>query len=131
MLIDLTIKEHHSYQVVEIKLFVLSDIGHTIASINDLLLLLLFAYSCIFSCAFQGCEIGLNMFYFPICINNSKWQEHVIWNVRMCFKSPPLCYRASATIEMGPLTDAHKWKIGWIQACTDMMFHNTYADEGL
>ncbi|WAR31723.1 FA78A-like protein [Mya arenaria] len=38
--------------------------------------------------------------------------------------------KASATVEMAPLSEQHKWKIGWIQACTDMTFHNTYSDEG-
>jgi len=43
---------------------------------------------------------------------------------------PLYANRVSATVEMAPFADAHKWKIGWIQACTDMMFHNTYGDEG-
>ncbi|XP_052091404.1 protein FAM78B-like [Mytilus californianus] len=39
-------------------------------------------------------------------------------------------FRVSATIELAPMTEQQKWKVGWIQACTDMMFHNTYGDEG-
>ncbi|XP_060075106.1 protein FAM78B-like [Ylistrum balloti] len=39
-------------------------------------------------------------------------------------------FRVSATVEMAPMPEEHKWKVGWIQACTDMMFHNTYGDEG-
>ncbi|KAK6194860.1 hypothetical protein SNE40_000399 [Patella caerulea] len=39
-------------------------------------------------------------------------------------------FRATATVEISPLQDAEMWKVGWIQACTDMTFHNTYGDEG-
>lgn len=39
-------------------------------------------------------------------------------------------FRVVATIEMSPMNDTQMWKVGWIQACTDMMFHNTYGDEG-
>lgn len=38
--------------------------------------------------------------------------------------------RANAEIEIAPMPDNHKYKIGWIQACTHMVFHNTYGDEG-
>ncbi|KAK3087475.1 hypothetical protein FSP39_006413 [Pinctada imbricata] len=39
-------------------------------------------------------------------------------------------FRVSATIEMSPMQETQMWKVGWIQACTDMKFHNTYGDEG-
>ncbi|ESO98725.1 hypothetical protein LOTGIDRAFT_113796 [Lottia gigantea] len=39
-------------------------------------------------------------------------------------------FRATASIEMAPLEEGEKWKVGWIQACTDMMFHNTYGEDG-
>ncbi|XP_067660911.1 protein FAM78B-like [Haliotis asinina] len=39
-------------------------------------------------------------------------------------------FRASAKIEMAPLSHAETWKVGWIQACTDMLFHNQYGEEG-
>ncbi|KAL4219604.1 Protein fam78a [Mactra antiquata] len=44
------------------------------------------------------------------------------------YKTPN--FRASVTVEMAPIQDNRKYKIGWIQACTDMTFHNTYDDEG-
>ncbi|KAH9496917.1 Protein fam78a [Bulinus truncatus] len=39
-------------------------------------------------------------------------------------------FRASATVEISPFSDNEAWKVGWIQACTDMTFHNTYGKEG-
>ncbi|XP_064616567.1 protein FAM78B-like [Liolophura sinensis] len=39
-------------------------------------------------------------------------------------------FRASALVQMGPLEEGEKWKVGWIQACTEMMFHNTYGADG-
>ncbi|XP_041370309.1 protein FAM78B-like [Gigantopelta aegis] len=39
-------------------------------------------------------------------------------------------FRATATIEMSPSDETETWKVGWIQACTDMLFHNQYKDEG-
>lgn len=39
-------------------------------------------------------------------------------------------FRASATVEISPFCEAEAWKVGWIQACTDMTFHNTYGKEG-
>ncbi|KAL5012261.1 hypothetical protein ScPMuIL_010812 [Solemya velum] len=44
------------------------------------------------------------------------------------YKTPN--FRANATVEFAPTKKNHKWKVGWIQACTDMMFHNTYGEEG-
>lgn len=49
-------------------------------------------------------------------------------NLVLKYKTPD--FRASATVEMDQLTDGEMWKVGFIQACTDMMFHNTYGDEG-
>ncbi|XP_014790473.1 protein FAM78B isoform X1 [Octopus bimaculoides] len=39
-------------------------------------------------------------------------------------------FRASATVQMAPSMRSESWKIGWIQACTKMIFRNTYSNEG-
>lgn len=44
------------------------------------------------------------------------------------YKTPN--FRASATIVMAPTTRSETWKIGWIQACTQMTFRNTYGSDG-
>ena len=42
-----------------------------------------------------------------------------------------LLHRASATVKIPPIPDGETWQIGWIQACTDMVFMNTYGPYGI
>lgn len=44
------------------------------------------------------------------------------------YKTPN--FRAAATVVMAPTSCSETWKIGWIQACTKMIFHNTYGSDG-
>ncbi|CAF1035703.1 unnamed protein product [Brachionus calyciflorus] len=39
-------------------------------------------------------------------------------------------FRASARIKFPPIAKNETWKVGWIQACTFMQFHNSYGDSG-
>jgi len=44
------------------------------------------------------------------------------------YKTP--FFKASATIKLPPLFTNECYKLGWIQACTQMNFFNTYGDIG-
>lgn len=37
-------------------------------------------------------------------------------------------FRASAEVVMPPVPHFEMWEVGWIQACTETMFYNTYGD---
>lgn len=45
------------------------------------------------------------------------------------YKTP--YFRASAGIVMPPVPRNETWTVGWIQACTQMEFFNTYGDIGM
>lgn len=45
------------------------------------------------------------------------------------YKTP--YFRASAGIVMPPVPRNETWTVGWIQACTQMEFYNTYGDIGM
>ena len=45
------------------------------------------------------------------------------------YKTP--YFRASAGIVMPPVPRNETWVVGWIQACTQMEFYNTYGDIGM
>lgn len=45
------------------------------------------------------------------------------------YKTP--YFRASAGVVMPPLPRNETWVVGWIQACTQMEFYNTYAEIGM
>ena len=38
--------------------------------------------------------------------------------------------RATASVRFPPIDENEVWKVGWIQACTFMEFHNKYGNEG-
>lgn len=40
-------------------------------------------------------------------------------------------FRASAGIVMPPVPRNETWTVGWIQACTQMEFYNTYGEAGV
>lgn len=40
-------------------------------------------------------------------------------------------FKASARIVMPPIARNETWVVGWIQACTQMEFYNTYGDIGM
>jgi len=41
------------------------------------------------------------------------------------------CFRASATVKVPQIPEQETWQVGWIQACTDMVFLNTYGSYGV
>lgn len=45
------------------------------------------------------------------------------------YKTP--YFKASARIGMPPIPRNETWVVGWIQACTQMEFYNTYGDVGM
>lgn len=45
------------------------------------------------------------------------------------YKTP--YFRASAGVVMPPVPRNETWVVGWIQACTQMEFYNTYGDIGM
>ncbi|GLD62318.1 protein FAM78B-like protein [Lates japonicus] len=45
------------------------------------------------------------------------------------YKTP--YFKASARIVMPPIPRNETWVVGWIQACTQMEFYNTYGDVGM
>lgn len=45
------------------------------------------------------------------------------------YKTP--YFKASARIVMPPIQRSETWVVGWIQACTQMEFYNTYGDIGM
>lgn len=45
------------------------------------------------------------------------------------YKTP--YFKASARIVMPPIARSETWVVGWIQACTQMEFYNTYGDVGM
>lgn len=45
------------------------------------------------------------------------------------YKTP--YFKASARIVMPPVPRDETWVVGWIQACTQMEFYNTYGDVGM
>lgn len=45
------------------------------------------------------------------------------------YKTP--YFKASARIVMPPIARNETWVVGWIQACTQMEFYNTYGDIGM
>lgn len=40
-------------------------------------------------------------------------------------------FKAFALVVMPPIPRHETWVIGWIQACTQMEFYNTYGDTGM
>ncbi|KAF6021410.1 FAM78A [Bugula neritina] len=40
-------------------------------------------------------------------------------------------FRASATVKVPQIPEQETWQVGWIQACTDMVFLNTYGSYGV
>lgn len=40
-------------------------------------------------------------------------------------------FRASAGVVMPPVPRNETWTVGWIQACTQMEFYNTYGEAGV
>lgn len=45
------------------------------------------------------------------------------------YKTP--YFKASARVVMPPVPRDETWVVGWIQACTQMEFYNTYGDVGM
>lgn len=45
------------------------------------------------------------------------------------YKTP--YFKASARVVMPPIPRNETWVVGWIQACTQMEFYNTYGDIGM
>lgn len=45
------------------------------------------------------------------------------------YKTP--YFKASARVVMPPIPRHETWVVGWIQACTQMEFYNTYGDVGM
>ncbi|XP_026880149.1 protein FAM78B [Electrophorus electricus] len=45
------------------------------------------------------------------------------------YKTP--YFKASARVVMPPIARNETWVVGWIQACTQMEFYNTYGDIGM
>uniref|UniRef100_A0AAY5EUS8 Family with sequence similarity 78 member Bb n=1 Tax=Electrophorus electricus TaxID=8005 RepID=A0AAY5EUS8_ELEEL len=45
------------------------------------------------------------------------------------YKTP--YFKASARVVMPPIARNETWVVGWIQACTQMEFYNTYGDIGI
>lgn len=45
------------------------------------------------------------------------------------YKTP--YFKASARVVMPPIPRNETWVVGWIQACTQMEFYNTYGDVGM
>lgn len=40
-------------------------------------------------------------------------------------------FKASARVVLPPIARNDTWVVGWIQACTQMEFYNTYGDIGM
>lgn len=103
----------------------------TLPSVVVLALLLTSTMGCIQSIACKPRIRRENIVVYEVSASIDQCPTVIEENSPIVLRYKTPYFRASAGIVMPPVPRNETWTVGWIQACTQMEFYNTYGDIGM